>query len=139
MCGIIGYIGNKNASEIVLDGLKHLEYRGYDSVGMAYILNGNLIIKKGVGNIDSVNSKLNFLELKSNIVIGHTRWATHGEVSEVNSHPHTDCNNNIAIVHNGIIENYNELKEALEKENHVFKSSTDTEVVAHLIEKYMKR
>ncbi|MBO3769149.1 MAG: glutamine--fructose-6-phosphate transaminase (isomerizing) [Thermoproteota archaeon] len=134
MCGIIGYIGRKNASQIVLDGLRHLEYRGYDSVGFAGVLNGRLVIKKDVGKVDEVHARLNFLEHNLNLAIGHTRWATHGRVTRANAHPHTDCNKKVAIVHNGIIENYEELKKELVSRGHEFKSKTDSEVVAHLIE-----
>ena len=138
MCGIIGYIGNRDANEIILNGLKRLEYRGYDSVGIGIISNKNLIIKKDVGKIDEVHKKLNFLEPKGKIILGHTRWASHGKVSQENAHPHTDCNEKIAIVHNGIIENYLELKEMLINKGHRFKSETDSEIVAHLIEEFSK-
>jgi len=138
MCGIIGYIGNKNANEIVLEGIKRLEYRGYDSVGVAFINNGKIIIKKDVGKIDEVHSKLNFLQPKSNIGVGQSRWATHGGVTKENAHPHSDCNEKIAIVHNGIIENYQEIKEFLKRRGHNFKSQTDSEVIAHLIEEFSK-
>jgi glucosamine--fructose-6-phosphate aminotransferase (isomerizing) len=134
MCGIIGYIGSMNASRIVLEGLKHLEYRGYDSVGFAGVLNGSLIVKKDVGKVDEVHAKLNFLEHDLKLAIGHTRWATHGRVTKTNAHPHTDCKKNVAIVHNGIIENYEELKKELVSKGHVFRSKTDSEVAAHLIE-----
>ncbi|MEM2351146.1 MAG: glutamine--fructose-6-phosphate transaminase (isomerizing) [Thermoproteota archaeon] len=134
MCGIIGYIGRKNASQIVLEGLKHLEYRGYDSVGFAGVLNDRLVIKKDVGKVDEVHARLNFLEYDLNLAIGHTRWATHGRVTRANAHPHTDCSKRIAIVHNGIIENYEELKRELISGGHEFKSKTDSEVVSHLIE-----
>lgn len=132
MCGIIGYLG-KNAIEIVINGLKKLEYRGYDSAGIGYILNKKLFVEKNVGKIDEVFSKFD-LSVKSSIAIGHTRWATTGKVTKENAHPHTDCKNEIAIVHNGIIENHNELRKELIKKGHVFKSETDSEVIAHLIE-----
>ena len=138
MCGIIGFIGNKNASEIIYNGLKHLEYRGYDSVGVAYIKSKDVVIKKDVGKLNEVNSKLNFLDVKSNIGLGHCRWATTGAVTKENAHPHTDCNNIIVVVHNGIIENYLELKNDLIKKGHNFRSDTDTEVFSHLIEQKMK-
>jgi glucosamine--fructose-6-phosphate aminotransferase (isomerizing) len=139
MCGIIGYIGNKNANEIVLKGIKRLEYRGYDSVGVAFINDGRIVIKKDVGRIDEVHKKLNFLEPGSNIGLAHTRWATHGSVTKENAHPHSDCNEKIAIVHNGIIENYQEIKEFLKKRGHKFRSQTDSEVIAHLIEEFSRR
>ena len=138
MCGIIGYIGNRYANEIILNGLKRLEYRGYDSVGIGIVNDKNLIIKKDVGKIDEVHKKLNFLEPKGKIAVGHNRWATCGKVSKENAHPHTDCNEKIAIVHNGIIENHLELKEMLIEKGHKFKSETDSEVVAHLIEEFNK-
>ncbi len=139
MCGIIGYVGNREANKIVLDGIKRLEYRGYDSVGVAFINSGKIVIKKDVGKVDEVNQKLNFLEPKSNLGICHTRWATHGSVSVENSHPHSDCTKKIAIVHNGIIENYQELREFLEKMGHELKSQTDSEVIVHLIEEFLKQ
>jgi glucosamine--fructose-6-phosphate aminotransferase (isomerizing) len=138
MCGIIGYIGRKNAAPIVLNGLKHLEYRGYDSVGFVGVHNGRLIVKKNIGKVDEVHAKLNFLEHNVNLALGHTRWATHGRVTKTNAHPHTDCTGNIAIVHNGIIENYQELRKELVSKGHVFKSRTDSEVIAHLIEEETK-
>jgi glucosamine--fructose-6-phosphate aminotransferase (isomerizing) len=139
MCGIIGYIGNKNANEIVLEGIKRLEYRGYDSVGVCFVNNGKLVIKKDVGKVEEVHKKLNFLEPKCNLAVCHTRWATHGSVTSENAHPHTDCNGKIAIVHNGIIENYQEIKESLKTRGHEFKSQTDSEVVAHLIEEFSRQ
>jgi glucosamine--fructose-6-phosphate aminotransferase (isomerizing) len=134
MCGIIGYKGNKNATEIVIEGLKRLEYRGYDSWGIA-LKNKRLDLIKEVGKIGDFSnaSKLN----KSKIAIGHTRWATHGKVTEENAHPHISCDKKIAVVHNGIIENFQELKKELEKK-HKFISETDTEVIPHLIEENMK-
>ena len=138
MCGIIGYIGKKNAAPILLNGLKHLEYRGYDSVGVC-IKNGNeLIIKKDVGKVDEVHAKLNFMEPAAKIVMGHSRWATHGAVTQDNAHPHVDCSGSIAVVHNGIIENYFELKKKLIKKGHDFRTETDTEVIPHLIEEELK-
>lgn len=136
MCGIIGYLGNKNASEILLRGLIHLEYRGYDSVGMAVLNSAGIECKKGAGKIAEVHSKLNFLDLKGRIGIAHTRWATHGKVNDANAHPHFDCDGKIAVVHNGIIENYKELKNRLS--GHKFFSETDSEVIAHLIEELIK-
>jgi len=138
MCGIIGYIGEKKASRIVFEGLKHLQYRGYDSVGIATVSNSKIFVKKDKGKIDEVNERLNFFDLEGNLAIGHTRWATHGKVSRENAHPHLDCQGKIAIVHNGIIENFLSLRESLEAKGHKFKSETDSEVVAHLIEEFMK-
>jgi len=134
MCGIVGMVSNRNASEILLSSIKKLEYRGYDSVGMACLEKGLMQIKKDAGKIDDVDEKLNFAELKGNIGIAHSRWSTHGKVTKENAHPHTDCKQKIAVVHNGIIENYSQLKEILMKKGHKFLSETDTEVIAHLIE-----
>ncbi|HIP84326.1 MAG TPA: glutamine--fructose-6-phosphate transaminase (isomerizing) [Methanothermococcus okinawensis] len=139
MCGIIGYLGYRKASEVLLKGLKRLEYRGYDSCGIGVVDNGNLIVKKGVGSIEEVSKSENFLEVEGNIGIGHSRWATHGGITRENAHPHTDCKGDLAVVHNGIISNYRELKEELVKRGHIFKSQTDTEVVPHLIEEEIKR
>src|SRR3989338_3267557 len=109
MCGIIGYIVNEKASPILIKGLKNLEYRGYDSAGIATISENEILIKKDVGNIEAVNKKANFSKLEGNIGLAHTRWATCGSVTKENAHPHTDCTNKISIVHNGIVENYNKL------------------------------
>ena len=128
MCGIIGYCGPKNASDILIDGLKRLEYRGYDSAGISV---GNHTIKaeKRAGYVSALRGGM-----EGHIGIGHTRWATHGEPSDRNSHPFTDCKNEFSIVHNGIIENYMELKNRLVSKGHMFSSDTDSEVFAHLLE-----
>jgi glucosamine--fructose-6-phosphate aminotransferase (isomerizing) len=136
MCGIIGYVGDKKAAPILLEAIKKLEYRGYDSVGMCTI-DSSLNILKGVGRIDDVNNRLNFNSLPGTIGISHTRWATHGEVTDFNAHPQTDCQGKIMVVHNGIIENYSELKKELMEKGHRFNSETDTEVIPHLIEDYI--
>ncbi|BBE31551.1 glutamine--fructose-6-phosphate aminotransferase [isomerizing] [Tepiditoga spiralis] len=134
MCGIVGYIGNKNAREVLIDGLDKLEYRGYDSAGMALLSEEELKVRKFKGRLSVLKENVEKENLYGNVGIGHTRWATHGEPSDVNSHPHTSENNNIAVIHNGIIENYIQLKEWLIKEHDIkFKSETDTEVIAHLI------
>lgn len=134
MCGIVGYIGKNNAKDVVIDGLKKLEYRGYDSAGIAVIRNGMLEIKKHVGGIENLEKLIGSDEMESHIGIGHTRWATHGAPSDINAHPHGSQDNTIAIVHNGIIENYQEIKqELIEKHNVKFKSETDSEVIAQLI------
>ncbi|MGQ3684837.1 MAG: glutamine--fructose-6-phosphate transaminase (isomerizing) [Candidatus Loosdrechtia sp.] len=136
MCGIVGYIGRKEAIGILLEGVKRLEYRGYDSSGIAFIENGTLKYEKAVGRIAELEKKLLGNSFCTQVGIIHTRWATHGTPTIENAHPHSDCNNEIAVVHNGIIENYDYLKLKLEREGHIFKSQTDTEVLAHLIEKY---
>ncbi len=136
MCGIFGYIGKQNnAAEIVLEGLRLLEYRGYDSWGIAVLDNKKLAIEKHAGKIGNAKTSLP----KSTMGIGHTRWATHGGVSDKNAHPHFDCTKEIAVLHNGIIENYAEIKEVLQKKGHIFVSETDTEVFAHLIEENLKK
>jgi len=136
MCGIVGYIGSKNAAEVILDGLKRLEYRGYDSAGIAVISAGRIELRRSVGKLNELAKVLEKNGLEGCTGIGHTRWATHGKPSEENAHPHTDCKNKIVVVHNGIIENYQELKKSLSASGHIFKSETDTETVAHLVEKY---
>ncbi len=134
MCGIIGYVGNRKAAPILVEGLKKLEYRGYDSAGFCTINNNQTIVEKDIGKINEIESKVNLNGLDGNIGISHCRWATHGNVTKENAHPHMDCKNNISVVHNGIIENFSELKEKLIEKGHKFSSSTDTEVIAHLIE-----
>ena len=138
MCGIVGYIGEREVVPVILEGLKRLEYRGYDSAGIAILKENKLKIKKTKGRLEKLICKVNSDPgfVGSNIGIGHTRWATHGEPNEINAHPHTDCKGEIAVVHNGIIENYTKLKEKLTAEGHEFKSGTDTEVIAHLVEKF---
>ncbi len=138
MCGIVGYIGDKKAKRILLDGLKRLEYRGYDSAGIALLIDHHVEVCKTPGKV----AKLEELVAgsgDSTIGMGHTRWATHGEPNEVNAHPHTDCGNKIALIHNGIVENFAALKTKLILLGHKFKSETDTEVLAHLIEEFNKR
>ncbi len=139
MCGIVGYIGDKPAQGILLAGLKRLEYRGYDSSGMAILsLTNNLCIKKAPGKISALEKILKEKPLAGNLGIAHTRWATHGAPTRDNAHPHADCKNNIVVVHNGIIENFEILRTRLIKEGHCFRSQTDTEVIVHLIEKFHK-
>lgn len=138
MCGIIGYCGKRNAAPIVLEAMKCLEYRGYDSAGMASLYNGQLLIRKDVGKIDEVNWKHNLEALPGNVAIGHNRWATHGNVSKANAHPQSDCCGKVAVVHNGIIENYQKLRQELISKGHRFDSETDTEVIPHLIEDELK-
>lgn len=136
MCGIVGYIGNQNAVSILVDGLEKLEYRGYDSAGVAVLKEGNLEVRKYKGRLAILDEKVKAEKLEANIGIGHTRWATHGEPSDVNSHPHVSGSGKIAVVHNGIIENYMKLKEALQAKGYQFASETDTEVISHLIDSY---
>jgi glucosamine--fructose-6-phosphate aminotransferase (isomerizing) len=140
MCGIFGCILKEgNAAPLIHASLKRLEYRGYDSVGVATIQNGKIYLKKDQGKIDDVHKVLNLDDLPGNMGIGHTRWATHGAPLKVNAHPHTDCTGNLVVVHNGIIENFSELKLELENSGHNFVSRTDTEVIAHLIEENLKK
>ena len=135
MCGIIAYFGNKNAVPILIDGLKKLEYRGYDSAGVCLWDKDGIHSSKVKGRVSDLEKLVSSLG-SSSLGIAHTRWATHGEPNEINAHPHFDCKKEIAVVHNGIIENYSSLKEILEKEGHVFVSKTDSEVLSHLIEKF---
>ena len=138
MCGIVGYVGDKSALPILVEGLKRLEYRGYDSVGIA-VISKDIIIKKCKGKIKDLEAFLKGREIsESHVGISHNRWATHGAPTNINAHPHPDCSGDIAVVHNGIIENFSELKKQLIKEGHKFKSQTDTEVISHLVEKYYK-
>ena len=134
MCGIVGYVGDKEAASFLLEGLAKLEYRGYDSAGIAVFDGAKIGVEKSVGRLAALRDKLKGHELKGTMGIGHTRWATHGRPSDKNSHPHTDCSGDFVVVHNDIIENYLSLKEELIEKGHNFKSETDTEVVAHLIE-----
>ena len=136
MCGIVGCVLDRKVAPTLLESIKKLEYRGYDSVGISTVTD-HINIKKGQGKIDDVDSELNFEDMEGNIGIAHVRWATHGFPTAENAHPHNDCKNEISIVHNGIIENYKDLKQELTDEGHIFKSDTDTEVISHLIEKHM--
>lgn len=138
MCGIVGYVGNRVATPVLINGLKKLEYRGYDSAGIAIYDDGELNVVKCKGRLEALEKKVMADVHPSNLGIGHTRWATHGEPNDVNSHPHLSQSGKIAIVHNGIIENYMKLKEFLISQGYEFKSETDTEIVAHLIEYYYK-
>ena len=138
MCGIIGYIGKKNAIPILVNGLRRMEYRGYDSFGFSIADGEGVFTFKKVGKISDFDSSLLGLKGKGQTGIAHTRWGTHGEITEKNPHPHWGSKKNIFVVHNGIIENYQQLKEELEKEGCKFASQTDTEVLAHLIEKYFQ-
>ncbi len=142
MCGIIGIVSSKEDKKIadkVISALKRLEYRGYDSVGVASLDNNKLEVRKAKGTVEEVISKKKVSEMSGYIFLGHTRWATHGPPTDYNAHPHVDCSGKIAVIHNGTIKNYKELREELQTLGHVFKSDTDTEIIPHLIEEFMKR
>src|ERR1700680_4911549 len=139
MCGIVGYVGKKSVVPIIIEGLRRLEYRGYDSAGIAVAGNGNgLQLRRAEGKLRNLEEAIRLKPLDGSYGIGHTRWATHGRPTEENAHPHRDCTGRIVVVHNGIVENYVELKRQLEKEGHKFVTETDTEIIAHLVEKHMK-
>src|SRR3954447_503626 len=137
MCGIVGYIGNRKAVPIILDGLRRLEYRGYDSAGIA-VVDGQseMFVRRASGKLRNLEEVIRTSPVDGSYGIGHTRWATHGRPTEENAHPHRDCKGDIVVVHNGIVENYLALKTQLQNEGHVFQTETDTEVIAHLIEKH---
>ncbi|QXJ33349.1 glutamine--fructose-6-phosphate transaminase (isomerizing) [Saccharolobus shibatae] len=142
MCGIIGVVSNKESNrlaELVVSCLNRLEYRGYDSVGVAALSSANLEVRKAKGTVEEVVRKKNIKELSGYAFLGHTRWATHGAPTDYNAHPHTDCSNNIAVIHNGTIRNFKELRDELQSLGHKFKSETDTEVIPHMMEEYIKR
>ena len=139
MCGIVGYVGDNFAEIVVVDGLKRLEYRGYDSAGLAVPLDGGLKLRRRVGKIVNLEREVLKEPLQAHVGVGHTRWATHGAPTEANTHPHTDAAGRIAVVHNGIIENYLELRHELEAAGDHFTSVTDTEVVTHLVAAGMAR
>ena len=146
MCGIIAYVGERHCKDIIINGLKRLEYRGYDSAGIAIIMSDDadgkekkdlrIISAKQAGKIKDLEESIKEIDFDSSIGIGHTRWATHGAPTQINAHPHLDCSGKIAVVHNGIIENYAELKDELTRKGHKFISQTDTEVLPHLLEEY---
>lgn len=138
MCGIVGYVGSREAAPIVVEGLKRLEYRGYDSAGLAVQEGGKIVTLKKVGKVSHLESALRAGAITGCVGMGHTRWATHGEPNEVNAHPHLDCSGSIAVIHNGVIENYSSLKKKLIAGGHQFRSETDTEVLSHLIEELHK-
>jgi glucosamine 6-phosphate synthetase-like amidotransferase/phosphosugar isomerase protein len=139
MCGIVGYIGMRNATDVILDSLRRLEYRGYDSAGMALGINGQIEIYKEVGKVADLAAILEKRKPRATRGIGHTRWATHGGVTVANAHPHSDGSRRFALVHNGIIENYLDIKEELELEGEEFVSETDTEVIVHLLAKVFEQ
>src|SRR5712692_8285756 len=137
MCGIVGYVGNKQVVPLIIDGLRKLEYRGYDSAGIAVVTEDHdLEIRRAEGKLRNLEETIRMSPLDGTYGIGHTRWATHGRPTEENAHPHRDCTGKVVVVHNGIIENYLTLKKKLIEEGHKFKTETDTEVMAHLVEKY---
>ena len=138
MCGIVGYIGKQNAVPILIEGLKRLEYRGYDSAGIAIIANDKAIVEKKKGKVSVLEKSVKDLNLTSNLGIAHTRWATHGEPNEINAHPHFNGDKSIMLIHNGIIENYSPLRKKLQDEGYEFRSETDTEVLVHLVDKFFK-
>src|ERR1700743_2102945 len=137
MCGIVGYIGSKKVVPVIVEGLRKLEYRGYDSAGIAVVTKeGKLEIRRAPGKLRNLEDALAKAPIEGTYGIGHTRWATHGRPTEENAHPHRDCTGDIVVVHNGIVENYMALKQQLTAEGHKFCTETDTEVIAHLVEKY---
>src|SRR5881398_1325214 len=138
MCGIIGYIGPKEVVPVLIDGLRKLEYRGYDSAGVAVVHAGNVELRRSAGKLSKLEDVITLHPLAGEYGVGHTRWATHGRPTEENAHPHRDCTGKIVVVHNGIIENYLDLKQQLQREGHKFVTETDTEIVAHLVEREMK-
>src|SRR5213083_1671237 len=138
MCGIIGYIGPKQVVPVLIDGLRRLEYRGYDSAGVAVVRNGAIELRRSAGKLARLEEVIAGTPIDGEYGIGHTRWATHGRPTEENAHPHRDCTGRIVVVHNGIIENYLDLKQQLKREGHKFVTETDTEIVAHLVEREMK-
>ena len=131
MCGIIGYVGKNNSTPYIIDGLKKLEYRGYDSAGISILQDKKIVTVRAVGKVAELEKAALQVNPQGTTGIGHTRWATHGKPSEENSHPHRDCSGELVVVHNGIIENYLTLREKLTKLGHKFQSETDTEVIAH--------
>ena len=137
MCGIVGYVGHRDALSVIVPGLHRLEYRGYDSAGIATVNDGRLDVRKTVGKISALETLIGSDRPAGTLGIGHTRWATHGRPTDANAHPHVDCQSTLAVVHNGIIENYRELRRTLAAEGHRFRSQTDTEVIAHLIERHL--
>src|SRR3989337_2975535 len=139
MCGIVGYVGNKQVVPVIIDGLRKLEYRGYDSAGIAVVDDHHkLEIRRAEGKLPNLEECIRLSPLDGNYGIGHTRWATHGRPTEENAHPHRDCTGRIVVVHNGIIENYSQLKDRPKSDGHRFVTETDTEIVAHLVEREMK-
>src|SRR5512141_1221829 len=137
MCGIVGYSGPRDATPVILNGLKRLEYRGYDSAGLAVLQNSHIEVRRDAGKLSRLASLVEEDPVHGHVGIGHTRWATHGEPSARNAHPHMGMTGNVVVVHNGIVENFLELRDELSAEGVVFKSDTDTEVIVHLVERYL--
>src|SRR5207247_1687567 len=139
MCGIVGYVGPKQVVPLIIDGLRKLEYRGYDSAGIAVVdEKHNLEVRRAEGKLRNLEEALRQKPLDGTYGLGHTRWATHGRPTEENAHPHRDCTGRVVVVHNGIIENYLQLKDELRKKDHQFVTETDTEIIAHLVEEHLK-
>src|SRR5476651_1647588 len=138
MCGIIGYIGSKEVVPVLIEGLRRLEYRGYDSAGVAVVHDGVIDLRRSAGKLANLEQVIRIDPIAGDYGVGHTRWATHGRPTEENAHPHSDCHGDLVVVHNGIVENYLPLKQLLQSEGHIFKTQTDTEVIAHLVEKHFK-
>src|SRR6188768_2478176 len=138
MCGIIGYIGPKEVVPVLIDGLRKLEYRGYDSAGVAVVNHGAISLRRSAGKLSNLEEAIVHDPITGDYGVGHTRWATHGRPTEENAHPHRDCTGKIVVVHNGIIENYLDLKLELQRQGHKFVTETDTEIVAHLVEREMR-
>ncbi|MDE6349733.1 MAG: glutamine--fructose-6-phosphate aminotransferase, partial [Treponemataceae bacterium] len=139
MCGIVGYVGHREATPVLINALKKLEYRGYDSAGIAVLDDDTIVVRKTKGALKFLEAAVAKETVRGSVGIGHTRWATHGEPSDTNAHPHTDISGSIAVVHNGIIENYATLKAWLQNQGIVFRSQTDTEVITHLISYHYKK
>ncbi len=138
MCGIVGYVGPRDAVPIIYNGLKRLEYRGYDSAGIAVIHNGHIAVRRDTGKLDNLAALLQADPIRGTTGIGHTRWATHGAANQTNAHPHLDCADKLVVVHNGIVENFLPLRQELQAKGHTFRSETDTEVIVHLVEQHMR-
>src|SRR5476649_298426 len=138
MCGIVGYIGSKEVVPVLIEGLRRLEYRGYDSAGVAVVRNGEIVLRRSAGKLANLEQVIRIDPIAGDYGIGHTRWATHGRPTRDNAHPHRDCTGRIVVVHNGIIENYLDLKRELQKLGHTFVTETDSEIIAHLLEHEMK-